>query len=321
MKVVLLYIGLYLIIFVALISLRLIGIAINKLFNYNIFFYFLVMLITIFFPIISLTYCFYINKKEVKKYEEAAKEQYKKKKSYIYYREKIKGYSPGVLAYCYNKKYEFKKIFVATLLNLSLNYYIKFENKKIIILNDEWSKLSKNEQYILELIKNNNLIELYNNDDNKKYWKSLINTEAIETFFLRIKNHKKYEDYYNKLFGILFIGLFIISLAGCVGADKNGEALKNVIIYILTFVCGIGADRIFKNLYDKIYKRNDLAIDISIKLTCIKKFLNEFTTLKDKSIKEVELWEDYMIYVLILDLDGKINNSVNLFIDEYIINN
>ena len=75
-----------------------------------------------------------------------------------------------------------------------------------------------------------------------------------------------------------------------------------------------------KELFDKLYKRNDTALDILSKLICIKKFLSEFSNLKDKSIKEIELWEDYMIYTLILDIDGNINKSVNYFIDIYIKN-
>lgn len=320
-KIILLLASIYLGIFVIMFFLWLIGTIFNNLVNYNILIYYVFILLCISLPIITLIYYFYINQKEVKKYEEAAEKEYQKNKNYIYYRDKIKGYSPGVLAYCYNKKYEFKKIFMATLLDLSLNNYIKFENNKIIVLNDDCSKLSENEKYILELIKNNSLIYLYNNKKSRIYFKSLIEEEAINNFFEKIKNKKKYEDYYNKIFAIIFIGLFIFSIAGCAGATNDGEVGRYILLYALTFICGFIADRIFKKLYNKLYKRNNLAIDVSSKLTCIKKFINEFTNLKNKSIKEIELWEDYMIYVFILDIDGKINDSVNHFINDYIINN
>ena len=50
----------------------------------------------------------------------------------------------------------------------------------------------------------------------------------------------------------------------------------------------------------------------------LEKFIKDFSMLKDKSIEEITLWDDYMIYAIMLDVDGKINKSINEFANKYL---
>ena len=60
------------------------------------------------------------------------------KRNVEYYRELLDEFSPGILAFCYNKNLEYEDIIISTLLSFD-NKYIKLdmENKKIYILSDK----------------------------------------------------------------------------------------------------------------------------------------------------------------------------------------
>ena len=77
-----------------------------------------------------------------------------------------------------------------------------------------------------------------------------------------------------------------------------------------------------RELAMSIYERHEwftkwlisLGVDLVNKAYALRNYLKEYSLIKDRSEKEVELWEYYMIYSVVLDVNEKIPDEIiNLY--------
>lgn len=118
------------------------------------------------------------NKMKIKSIE---KENAKDLGDFEYFREIIENYSPAVLMYLYNKKYNFEDALMSTLYGLEKREVLKIKNNNILINNIN-VKLLANEKFFVDNIDNlfgsNALI---NNPDywlTRYEWESIIKSDA-----------------------------------------------------------------------------------------------------------------------------------------------
>ena len=313
------YVFLLFIIFIILISI--LGRIVNLLFNKSILISIVFIIFCLLLILATIVYIIYINVKEIKIIENRFIKEYDNTKDYDYYRDKVDNYSPGLLMYLKNNDFDFNKVFVAILINLYNKKYINFNDNKIVIINNDWENLSKDEVYILESIKSNNLKYAFKDKKNRKYLKRLIKDELKKYYLIKNIITKKYDKFFNIVFSILFILLFTISLLNFIGNDHNNtfDFIFSLLLYGLSFVVGVISSNIYNYFKKNSYRRSEKAIEIAVKLECIKKYIIDFSILKDRNINEVELWDDYIIYTVMLDIDGNINRSINSVIKKYIV--
>ena len=248
----------------------------------------------------------------------AYKKYYKEKldkidlKNDTYYREIISQNSPGVLSYIDDFKLDEKDI-VATFMSLEIKKRIKIEDK-IILLNPTTKDLEENERYILDNIKNNTI----NSIDITTFKNKVIDDCLKKSLLVEKRQKKNILNYF--IIYILIIGGFtaLVNLFSNI-QTKNGLVLilfmlglfiVGVVIAIYPFVLIIymKSYNTMKNLNP--YVRSKEAKDINLKLEGLKNYIKEYSLLKDKEYKDLIIWENYLVYSIILGNNTKIVKEV-----------
>ena len=250
-------------------------------------------------------------KLSIKKIQE--KENNQNKINFKYYRDLLEEYSPGILAFCYNKNLEYEDVIISTLLSFD-NKYVKLDmkNKNIYILpNKTNEKLKKYENYLLENI--SKISENVKFEDLKK----IINDTYFKSNFLNLikedcKNSSYFKTIYHKsnlltfTFFISFIMFIISALLYSIELlykDIIFVGILNItIIIILMFLQR-------KNSYMKTNK----GYEINLKLNGLKNYVLDFSNINNRNIDEIKIWDYYIIYTIILDLKGNLDKEVSEF--------
>ena len=234
-----------------------------------------------------------------------------------YYRDILKNYSPAELSYVDDFEINIKREVVATLLKLELKKKIEINENEILVLDSNLIDLKKSEKYILSQV-NNGKVNLVNG----QYFKNLIREEATEDELVErntpisifrglLRRHNKkiiysivmsiicmiasgimeYSDFVenNDTFLIIFIIIFAISmfyLAGTLFASFIGG-----FVYL-----------ILKSTSDH---RTPKGEEVNKKIEGLKQYIKDYSMLDQSEREALEIWEDYLIYSVIFDINAK----------------
>lgn len=220
-----------------------------------------------------------------------------------YYRNLLPKYSIAVLSYLDNFKIDKEEI-VATLLILELKRKIKIQDKEIIVIDDTTENLKEDEIYVLDNLKNKTLKNI-NIDDFAKIVKKEAYKEGVveENKDLSISILKKIE-----IIGIISIMCFFIPFfvdinsvvmifLSFIGYAIFGGGMCFIVAYIIKYILLTAHDP---------YVRSNEGKEINTKLEGLRKFLIDFSTIKEKTKEELILWEEYLVYSVILGINKKI---------------
>ena len=244
------------------------------------------------------------------------KKSYKEKLSEIdfknkegYFRNILENYNPLELSYIDAFKLDFPKDIIAMLLHLNKKGIIEFNKEKgIIEYNENLIKLSESESFVLKFIKNGKINfnefdleshlgiikescvshNLLKNDDKKLSGKGLI--IIILLYFVSFYLIFKLEQVSFLLSSILTMVVAIIPFI-----------ITFYIIYLIAY-----STQKFKNPY----VRSELGEEVNKKLEGLKNFLKDFSSLEEKNIEELILWEDYLVYSVLFNQNKKIINEI-----------
>ena len=75
------------------------------------------------------------------------------------------------------------------------------------------------------------------------------------------------------------------------------------------------ANKLFVESKGTIYKRNKEGKNLNKKIEQLKNFFNQYSMLSEREAKEVELWEDYLIYSVMFGHNKKIVEEYEKYID------
>lgn len=232
----------------------------------------------------------------------------KEERNYIYYREILKGYSPASLAYCYNRKTNLEDIIVATLLDLQRRNKIKIEDYKIILdTNIKDMDIAEYEKEIL----------LHCINEKKTTKEVLLQKIKEETEKQKLikqgDNEKLNSTYIMELIMAWLIIYHLVILVILVELSSIGLLL--LASYALTFL-SIPA---YKAIQAKIsfIVRNKNGLEISAKLRGLKKYIKEFSNIQDGTMQDIKLFDDYVIYAIILNLQGKLNKEARALYNKF----
>lgn len=234
-----------------------------------------------------------------------------------YYREMLKKYSPAVLSYIDDFDLGLKDI-VATLIILEKKGKIKLTNQ-IELIDDNIESLEKNEIYILEYIKRNELrsIDLF-------VFKNIVISDCIDHKLLKegkIEQKKKKKN----LFKLLWIFIVYVMLYGIIFLYLGGKPVNNVfvitylfssfpfLLFILfsVFIIVRSYKMVSKSLAkENPYIRTKEAETMNIKLEGLKKFIVDFSVLDERKYQEIKVWDDYLIYSVIFGQNEKVINEI-----------
>lgn len=256
----------------------------------------------------SISYLFlnlvvsFFEKRYLKKYENNSENI-----DFEYYREIIKNYSVATICSCYGKKIKIKDQLVATLLSLKLNDYIEINDE--IKIKNEIAKY-KSENMLIKALKGVRIFNKYdikNQIDNDNYDDCMKSDLFIKD---KLSSTGKLKDsMFNFDIILWIINFFAIFLTGNVLLTFIAFVLQFALLFILV----IGG----KNS-KTIFVRNDKGLDIQRKLYGLKNYLKEFGNINERKLNEIELYDDYIIYAIIFDLKGNLNNEANDLYKKYI---
>lgn len=233
----------------------------------------------------------------------AIKGHYKKKlniddlkKNSKYYRDLIKKYSPAVLSYIDNFDINYSTV-VATIMSLELKGAV---DNNLNIKDKDVSKLDENEKYIFLNISNLKNIEI-------NEFKKLIIEDGKK--YKLIQDKKITKDEFEKGIKKLIIPVVIVVLGFILSILTNNDMifpiafLGGIIGYIITFF-----GKVTSKAMSEVdpYVRTKKAENLNGKLEGLKKYLQDYSSLKEKTADELVIWEDYLIYSVIFNQNEKI---------------
>ena len=233
-----------------------------------------------------------------------------------YYRDILKGYSPFLLSYIDNFIFEGKRDIIATILNLQLKQVIKIENNSIIKLK-EGNNLEESEQYILDNVSNGKIKIADTRELEQKIVKDAQNKELIE--IKESSKEKNDKPLKNKLIIAFIVSIFIFMILSAIATSINNNLLTTIVlIFGLIFcnsICYIILFIIKYYLNKAKIKRTNKGEEINTKLEGLKNYIQEYSKLKEKNANDILLWEEYLIYSVIFNINDNVIKEMDELFD------
>lgn len=212
-----------------------------------------------------------------------------------YVRDLPKHCSPAISSLIYDLKIDVYKDYTATILYLCLkkyliikkdgdSYKVKIEEQK------DLSNLDRCEKYVLDIIQNKNIF-----DENK--FKQEIIKEAQERNLITDKKYSKKD----KIIVILLVSISLLLIT--YNINKIIFAILLSIIWVSVFA-GISILQLNQEnnyIIDTEYIRTEDGKKIALLLKGLKRYIKEYTLIKEKDIDYIQILEDYIPYAIALD--------------------
>ena len=233
-----------------------------------------------------------------------------------YYREILPKYSPAELSYIDDFNID-KEDIVATLLALELKGKINIKDDGIKVVNCKIEDLEKNEKYILNKVKEKGLKGI-----NILEYTKIVEKDAVDKGLLQEKHDVK-KRLIKKIIANIIKFIFIILCSQALNAFILGKSINNInmLYFILLMISWMlivlipGAT--ITHIYHYImlnkaqpYIRNNEGKMINLRLEGLRKYLLEFSMIKEKTKKHLRIWEEYLIYSVILGINTKLIDEV-----------
>ena len=215
-----------------------------------------------------------------------------------YIRDLPKHCSPAISSLIYDLKIDVYKDYTATILYLCIKKYLNLvkdgDNYKLeLVKQQDYSNLGRCEKYILDII--DNKIKF----DETQFKKEIIK-EAQEKGLITDKQHSKITKI------ILMLILSISSLIITYNMSKIVFTIIFSILFLLVYVGSFILKAKSKNLitFDFVntdYIRTENGKNIALFLNGLKRYIKEYTLIKEKEIDYIQILENYIPYALALD--------------------
>ena len=238
-----------------------------------------------------------------------------------YYREIIPKYSVAVLSYIDDYSLEEKDV-CATILSLKLNKYIEINDDGIEIIKEP-GDLPENELYIYECIKRKRTISL------KRFERDVIyDANKLELLGEKFTFGKK-------LIKTMVLGMvsFILGFVLLMFLMNNTEVMDKVstdfetlmllAYFIFIIICWVGFPAflwikffIYISLKtNEPYLRTKKGKEINKKIEGLRKYFLDYSLIENKDKDSLVVWEDYLVYSVMLGINKKILEEIKRFIE------
>ena len=274
------------------------------------------------------------------------KKGYKENTSYTatggitYYRDILKDISPAAMSILTDMNIESRKDISATLLRLYNKKVITFDSGIALTTNSDTIILSKDEDELVSMIKNRGFTP-----DRIKQWKTNRKQEALDAGYIKIpdKGKGKAAKVISGCFFsccssvILFFAIAIIGgiLATSIEAEMDilnsitqsavsiedtvefvGLMKKFVILMfflnVLFLIPGAGLFRTIGYAVTKSeYVRTPKGEELAEKIAGLQRFIHDFSNLSRSQKQEVFLWDDFLVYAVVLEQNENIVKDIS----------
>ena len=211
-------------------------------------------------------------------------------------------YGAAIASLLLDNNIEIAKDYTATIIDLHRKKYIEIESNnneyKFHLINNSIINLAQHERYTIECI-----IDGKNFDD--KIYKQKLQEDAIKLGYL--KNRKP--GTILKIIALQFLKVIV----GCIlvhifPQDTVMYNILGIIASMLTLSVFVEIFRLIKNR--KLLVRTDSGKIEAKKWKKFKNFINDYTLIKDKDIKDVVLLEEYLSFAIAVGEANKIEKFI-----------
>lgn len=224
-----------------------------------------------------------------------------------YYRELTEIESPLLINKIHGR-FATKNVVVAELLSMERRRIIRFEGDKIKVLNR--NKLSHCERAFLRFV-----IDGKVKISNPKEYMTLLSARARadldenERWFRyeKVSNKKKIINLL--IAAILSVILFAFARLFTIRMDLP---IWKTILFVSLYVLGVFMSVLF---YPPVLVETKEFKDLKNKIAGLERFLKEYSMLEERTAKEIELWEEYLIYSVMFGQNQKIVEEYEKYIE------
>lgn len=262
-----------------------------------------------------------------------------------YFRDTFNNISPAIISNVIDFEIEYKKDITATIMKLIVNKNIKFDNDKIVLISSNTENLKESEIFVLDQIKNNKLIKDNNTIIENEEFAKLGIKEAEEDGYIIRKNSIKHFITKSVILIILFIGTMNLFNSQVINYDTidnfdreklsqnvteeealevlTSDEMKNILAEMKKFFIKVitGIIMIFIPIYGLIYikmyniakpkyKRTNKGNILIEQLYGLKNYIHDFSYLNEATKEQIVLWEDFLIYAILLEENEKIIEEI-----------
>lgn len=235
-----------------------------------------------------------------------------------YYRDIINKHSISELTYLDDFKIDLRRDIIAMLLNLELKQKIKIAEGEIIVIDPDEKGLVKTEIFLLQNIKDGKVQIKFDNLDDIE---NLTKKELLEKELISENPNKTINFNNMKIRMVVRIIIAII----CILVILNIVSTANKIVLIFCILCFFTSAvyvvyfPIWLFLYylanDSSYIRTEKGEEINRKIEGLKKYMSDYSLIKDKTQKELALWDEYLVYSVIFNLNNKVVDQMSNLVD------
>ena len=270
--------------------------------------------------------------------KELKNKKYTSRQKVIYYRDKLNGISPTTISLMQNIKIEEEKDLIATLLKLQLMGNIVISGNEIIITSDDTSKLLPSEEILFNELKTGKLRRSYIED-----WKKQAVVEAKAQGYLKEKKSSKTlvrkkiilvilcilsliyfmakaDSVINTLDGVLKLDISKDMSLFDIPTHKDSEifidALAQVALMFVSMI-GIFGCPVLYFIFHVMYKfqkdelkRTYKGEALTDEILGMKRFLHDFSMLDEANKELIGLWDEFLIYAVVLGENEKIVEDI-----------
>lgn len=237
-----------------------------------------------------------------------------------YYRDNLSELNPSLVSLLIDLDIYGKKDMVATLLRMQNKKVISFQENGKIIVTGENQQLDNSERELLSIIKKGKL------NSNKSFlvWKQNRFYDAERLGYIKKKPVKNLEvnSKYLILGFLSFIAAFFVW--GALLASNligNMESVIDVLeIHAILLILDVflflpfyflGKTVGYSKRGDVIWERTTLGNETAEKIAGLVQFIHEFSLLSEAKKEQVELWDDYLVYAIVLEENEKIVKDIS----------
>jgi len=235
--------------------------------------------------------------------EEGAK--YKKIIGADYIRELPSYYTPALVSFVQDSAIEYNKDVLATILYLINNEYLKIENDKLIAIEKNIDNLYEHEKYIYNVI-------YHNLQPSFSVFKDRLIKDSYNLDLVKKANNSKFvqKGIFKLFFGRVWYPIIIVFLFPFLPLlGTFGFVIIFFLMFSIPFIMfsrfGKGISYLVAAGTRKV-ELNEKGKKDQEKIYMFKNFLKEFTSLNSKDVKDIHLWDEYLIYALVLGVNKKI---------------
>jgi len=239
-------------------------------------------------------------------------------KNIDYYRDNLSELNPSLVSLLIDLDIYGKKDIVATLLRMQNKNAISFqENGKIVTTDKNKNLLDNGERDLLSIIKSGKL------SDKKSFaeWKQRRFIDAQSLGYIKTRTEKEILNSHVALgvisfiSGILLWGAFLAAELFIVESVLDWAIvfvyllIMNALIFIPFYLLGRRAAYNIRG--DVLWERTPLGNEAAEKIAGLARFMSEFSRLSEAKKEEVALWDDYLVYAIVLEENEQIVNEIS----------